>query len=172
MYERVSENAAFPYDAILVTARKRSLGQGNIFTSVCQEFCSQGVVCLSACWDTTPLPPSSRHPPPGPGTPPGPDTPLHCMLGDTVNKRAVCILLECNLVLIKDIRMSSAVFLDINLRKCYISSSLTEFIRLHFSLLSKNLARHCPRMQWICYLMPSYRRKRHLKLYQSNFHLL
>ena len=23
-------------------ARKRSLGQGNIFTSVCQEFCSQG----------------------------------------------------------------------------------------------------------------------------------
>ena len=26
----------------LFTARKRSLGQGNIFTSVCQEFCSQG----------------------------------------------------------------------------------------------------------------------------------
>ena len=27
---------------VIVTARKRSLGQGNIFTSVCQEFCSQG----------------------------------------------------------------------------------------------------------------------------------
>ena len=26
----------------VVTARKRSLGQGNIFSSVCQEFCSQG----------------------------------------------------------------------------------------------------------------------------------
>ena len=26
----------------LVTARKRSLRQGNIFTSVCQEFCSRG----------------------------------------------------------------------------------------------------------------------------------
>ena len=26
----------------IFTARKRSLGQGNIFTSVCQEFCSQG----------------------------------------------------------------------------------------------------------------------------------
>ena len=28
----------------IVTARKRSLGQGNIFTSVCQEFCSWGGV--------------------------------------------------------------------------------------------------------------------------------
>ena len=26
----------------IFTARKRSLGQGNIFRSVCQEFCSQG----------------------------------------------------------------------------------------------------------------------------------
>ena len=26
----------------LFTARKRSLGQGNIFTNVCQEFCSRG----------------------------------------------------------------------------------------------------------------------------------
>ena len=26
----------------IITARKRSLGQGNIFTSVCQEFCSGG----------------------------------------------------------------------------------------------------------------------------------
>ena len=33
---------------IICTARKRSLGQGNIFTSVCQEFCPQGGrgVCL------------------------------------------------------------------------------------------------------------------------------
>ena len=47
------------------------LGQGNIFRSVCQEFCSRGGgVCLIACWETTP---------PGPeaDTPPGPeaDTP-------------------------------------------------------------------------------------------------
>ena len=28
----------------IITARKRSLGQGNIFTSVCQEFCSRGGV--------------------------------------------------------------------------------------------------------------------------------
>ena len=53
--------------------------------------------------------PGTRHPPradtlPGADTPQsrhplGPGTPLaQCMLGDTVNKRAVCILLECNLV--------------------------------------------------------------------------
>ena len=128
------------------------LGQGNIFRSVCQEFCPQGggfsrptpggrgrgcipacneadtpqqiataasgtyptgmhsyycpqrswgkvmflhvcvilfsVHVLSACWDT--------HPP-WQGDPPGKETPpAQCMLGDTVNKRAVCILLECN----------------------------------------------------------------------------
>ena len=58
----------------LFTARKRSLGEGNIFRSVCQEFCPQwggGEVCLSACWDTLPGPGTS----PGPGTPPGAGTP-------------------------------------------------------------------------------------------------
>ena len=46
--------------------------------------------CLSACWDTTT---QTRHPA-RPGTPPL----AQCILGDTVNKRAVCILPECNLV--------------------------------------------------------------------------
>ena len=50
-----------------ITARKRSLGQGNIFSSVCQEFYPRGGVCLSACWDTTParqtLPHLARRPP-------------------------------------------------------------------------------------------------------------
>ena len=43
--------------------------------------CPRGV-CLSACWDSRP---------------PGADTPQHtqCMLGDTANKRVVCILLVC-----------------------------------------------------------------------------
>ena len=78
--------------------------------------CSQGV-CLSACWDTTPQtrhPPRTRHPPPPPPppgtmhTPPGsrhpppwsrqPPPPAQSMLGDMVNARVVCILLECNLV--------------------------------------------------------------------------
>ena len=98
-------------------ARKRSLVQGNIFRSVCQEFYSQ-VAGLPQCMHP-PLPPGTRHPPRtrqvpprtrhplGPGTPPGPGSslpgtqaplPEQGMLGDTVNERVVCILLECNLV--------------------------------------------------------------------------
>ena len=61
-----------------VTARKRSLAQGNIFRSVCQEFCPQGG---SASVHAGILPPrhpeqtpGSRHPPnqapPRPGNPP------------------------------------------------------------------------------------------------------
>ena len=44
------------------------LRQGNIFTSVCQEFCPQGGVCLSACWDTLPWAdtPHGQNPPPPP----------------------------------------------------------------------------------------------------------
>ena len=85
----------------------RSLGQGNIFSTMCQDFCShEGSASVHA-----------GIPPPRPGTPPRsrhhtlyppeqtspPETrhapPAQCMLGDTVNKRAVCILLECNLVM-------------------------------------------------------------------------
>ena len=37
-------------DVKIFTARKRSLGQGNIFIGVCQEFCSQGRgVCSGGC---------------------------------------------------------------------------------------------------------------------------
>ena len=30
------------------------LQKGNVFTPVCQSFCSREGVCLSACWDTPP----------------------------------------------------------------------------------------------------------------------
>ena len=36
----------------LVTARKRSLGQGNVFTPVCDSVHRGGGVCPIACWDT------------------------------------------------------------------------------------------------------------------------
>ena len=52
---------------MIFTARKRSLGQGNIFRSVCEEFSPQGGVCLSACW--IPSPRDQAPPPPEPGTP-------------------------------------------------------------------------------------------------------
>ena len=83
-----------------------------IFSVACVKNSVHRGVCLSACWDTTP--PKEQTPPNqtllGVGTPPGAgppraDTPLgagtlpvQCMLGDTVNKWVVCILLECNLV--------------------------------------------------------------------------
>ena len=66
---------------------------------------------LSACWDTpreqappgADTPPGSRHPP-WEQTPPA-----QCMLGDMVNKWAVCILLECNLVVIMNLSLLSII---------------------------------------------------------------
>ena len=59
------------------TARKRSLGQGNIFSSVCQEFCPRkggevsasvhAGIPYSSPWDQAT--PSSEQTPPGPGPP-------------------------------------------------------------------------------------------------------
>ena len=76
-------------------------------------FTGEGV-CLSACWDTTPLrsrhppeqtpweqtPPPEQTPPLGADTPQGADTPppLGSRLRHTVNERPVRILLECILV--------------------------------------------------------------------------
>ena len=60
------------------------LGQGYVFTGVCDSV-HRGGVCLSACWDATPPPPEQTPPgqvhppgadPPGADTPPGPGTPL------------------------------------------------------------------------------------------------
>ena len=81
-------------------------------------------VCLSACWDTTPpleADPPDQTPPyllgaespweqtlqtrhtPSPGSRPPWE---ECMLGDTVNERAVRILLECILVRFKHLLIS------------------------------------------------------------------
>ena len=69
----------------LITARKQSLRMLRFYTCLSVILFTVGV-CLSACWDSRP--PRSRslgstHPP------------VQCMLGDTANKRAVRILLEC-----------------------------------------------------------------------------
>ena len=80
----------------LIKARKRSLGQGNIFSSVCQEFCPRGALpqCMQGYHPPGPGTPQTRHPPRTRHLPPE-----QCMLGDTFNEWAVGILLECNLVL-------------------------------------------------------------------------
>ena len=124
LYYRQSSSHINLISGVVVTARKRSLGQGNIFAPVCYSV-HRGWVCLIACWNTSPPdqrqahppPPKQAHPPreqttPQSRPPPGADTlprsrhpppgahprPPQCMLGDTCNKRAVRILLECNLV--------------------------------------------------------------------------
>ena len=150
-------NNSWFIDCPFITARKRSLGQGNMFTGVCLS--TGGVPdqvhpgtrytprSRHPQEQTPPLeqtPPSSKHLPgskhppradtpqqqtpslgadtpqadthqeqtsPWEQTPPGADTthgsrhpqsrhppPAKSMLGDTVNARAVRILLECNLV--------------------------------------------------------------------------
>ena len=71
-----------------ITARKRSLGQGNIFSSVCQEFCSQeGGSASVHAW--IPPPPRSRHPRTRHTS--GADTPLgaatHPLRADTPQSR-------------------------------------------------------------------------------------
>ena len=80
--------------------------QGYVFTSVCQSFCSWGVSAsvhagihplgADTPWEHTPpeQTPRSRHPQ-------SRHPPAQCMLGNTGNQRAIRILLECILVLIK-----------------------------------------------------------------------
>ena len=63
----------------IVTSRKRSLGQGNIFSIVCQEFCPQGrglpqcMLGYHTPWDQAPPPgadtPQDQAPPLRAGTP-------------------------------------------------------------------------------------------------------
>ena len=98
--------------------------EGYLFRSVCQSFCSQeGSASVHAGvhppaadtpWEQTPhnqappgsrifsrpgTPPRGRHHPLEKTPPPRADTPpAQCMLGYTVNKRAVRILVECNFV--------------------------------------------------------------------------
>ena len=72
----ISCNGILAHTHHIITARKRSLGQGDIFSSVCQEFCPQGGLpqCMLGYH-----PPGTRLPPgsdtPRPGTP-RPSTPL------------------------------------------------------------------------------------------------
>ena len=98
---------------VIFTARKRSLRRLCFYTCLSVILFTGGVWSI-ACWDTHPhlpgpeAPPWIRHTPtpgtwhsPGSDTPPGPGTPCtQCMLADTGNKRAVYILLECNLLVI------------------------------------------------------------------------
>ena len=86
-------------ELVLLLPPATKLGQGYVFTGVCDSVHGGG-----STWPGTPPRPGT---PPGPGTPPQDQVPprdqvhpppAQSMLGDTVNARAVRILLECNLV--------------------------------------------------------------------------
>ena len=72
----IASKTILKYRDCLFTARKRSLGQGNIFTPVCQSFCSRGE---GSTWAGTlppgPGTPQTRYTPPGTRYPPKPGTP-------------------------------------------------------------------------------------------------
>ena len=62
--DRSDSNQGYDYTAILfcfninfkgLLSSATNMREGYIFTAICQSFCSQGGVCLSACWDTHPL---------------------------------------------------------------------------------------------------------------------
>ena len=74
--------ALFFYFPLLQSATK--LGQGNIFRSVCQEFCPRGRGGLPHCmlgYTTIPLGPEA-------GTPPGPDTPTSAVRAGRYGQQA------------------------------------------------------------------------------------
>ena len=75
----------------LITARKRSCGKVMFLQLSVILFRGAGGG-LTQCML------GYHSPPQGAGTPPSRHLPAQCMLGDTANKRAVCILLECSLV--------------------------------------------------------------------------
>ena len=87
VFQNVCAESAYILHPIVITARKQSLGQGNIFSSVCREFCSQGGLPQCTLGYHHPLlgpgnpPPLQEQTPLGPGTPgsrhpPAADTPL------------------------------------------------------------------------------------------------
>ena len=60
---------------LFITARKRSLGQDNVFTPVCDSFCSRVCRCydVTSCYRQDP-PPDGQQPTPTWTTPPPPWT--------------------------------------------------------------------------------------------------
>ena len=84
----------------LITARNWRLRRLCFYTYL--SFCSRGGSASVHAGIPYPPGPGPPQAPPGPGTPQTRHPPAQCMLGDTVNKRAVRILLECNLVNLLD----------------------------------------------------------------------
>ena len=74
---------------LFITVRKRSLGQGNIFTPVCHSV-HRGV-CLSACWDAPGTMHPQDHAPPRGGMNGGGMYGRGCAWQEGVHRRGACM---------------------------------------------------------------------------------
>ena len=93
------KNAILSYHVCVITVRKRSLGQGNFFTPVCDSVHIGGLSAPLHAGIHPPPRTRGRHPPMTRGRHPPQDQRQTSLLRDTVNMRAVRILLKCILVL-------------------------------------------------------------------------
>ena len=92
---RISRVSVHVCGELIFTARKRSLGQGNVFTGMCRSFCShggKGSLSGGGLLDRDPPTETSWTETPWTETPPALRPPLYG------KERAVSILLECILV--------------------------------------------------------------------------
>ena len=81
---------------------QRSCGQGNVFTRGCDSVHREGLPQCMLGYHTPPPPEGGTPWEGGPRDHAPPQTmrpPAQSMLGDTINARPVCILLECDLVM-------------------------------------------------------------------------
>ena len=105
-----------------------------------------GGVCLSACWDSTPprtRHPGSRHPPEQTHHPPDPRSrhtpqeqipPAQSMLGDTVNARAIRILMECKLVRMENSFILTRILFEIRIYQIIHNMILGNSVNVHPTL--------------------------------------
>ena len=148
-YTEMSQRKCYFQILSIVTARKRSLGQGNVFTGLCHSFCpwgggggwlpsihhrshDQGGLHLGGlppwgiCIQEGGLIPrgsASR----GVGQTPLPQR--HMRLWDMANKWAVCILLECILVFKVNVAQPYTSYLP-HFHMCLFAHKLLEIIHL------------------------------------------
>ena len=114
--KHTNEVISAPTHTGIITTRKRSLGQGNVFTPVCHSvhrglvYIGRGGVCIRGAWA---------------------DPEIYMILRDKVNKRAVRTLLECILVITKH----SLLLLRNRSRRCLLNYHSISHIALFFVLV-------------------------------------
>ena len=131
--------------ARIFTVPKRSLGQGNIFTSVCHSVHKGGrevLWCHFLFCHGQHLPPPG-HPPPTPSPPrTAPHTEQHPPPSVTMEQRAVRILLECILVSVQILHQRHFFIVPFDLTLMFKMHHLFRFISLRCSRKALGTVKH------------------------------